>query len=66
MVFEAHLALDTSVMAMRSLSGWESVCVTAYLNTAPQTNIMPDSQAMHWLFTLTKITYGAEREQMFW
>ena len=64
--FEAHLVLDTSVMVMRSLLGWESICVTAYLNTSPQINIVLDSQVVHWLFTLTKIACGAEHEQTFW
>lgn len=43
-------ALDISAMAMRNISDWESVCVTTYLNTAPLINVVPCSQAMHWLF----------------
>lgn len=39
-VFEAHVALDSSIMVIRSFSDWESPRVTAYLNTAPEINIV--------------------------
>lgn len=63
-ILEAHLALDTSIMARNSLSGWETV--TVYLNTAREINVAPDPQALYWVFTLIKTARGAECEQTLW
>lgn len=65
-ILEAHLALYTSIMARNSLSGWETVSMTVYLNTAREINVAPDSQALYWVFTLIKTARGAECEQTLW